>query len=102
MSTSWIWMFSKAPSPVILKFPAPCALKLEQSKFHSMCHADGARNPRLLALSLPVLVHRTSVAKVDCGWRVVVGAATVVLVTVVAGARGVTAGSGAAHSREHP
>src|SRR5215218_6039956 len=94
MSTSWIWMLSKSPSPVILKFPAPWALKLEQSKLHSMCHAGGARNPRLLPLSLPVLVHRMSGARVDRAWPVVVGAAAVVLVTVVVGARVATAGSG--------
>src|SRR5215211_5708375 len=87
MSTSWIWMLSKAPSPVILKFPAPWALKLEQSKLHSMCQADGARNPRLLPLSLPVSVHRTSGARVDCGRRVVVGVVAVVPVTVVVDAR---------------
>src|SRR5215212_9155290 len=83
-------MSLKAPSPVILKFPPSTLLKSEQSKFHSMCQADGARNRRLLPLSLLVLVHRTSEARVDWGWLVVGTTVAVALVTVVVDTRVVT------------
>src|SRR5215211_123500 len=87
-------MSFKAPSPVILKFPPSTLLKSEQSKLHSMCQADGARNRRLLPLSLLVLVHRTLEARVDGARRVVGTAGAVVVVTVVVDARVVTVGPG--------
>src|SRR4029453_10888170 len=61
MATFSIWTCcSKAPSPVILKFPPPYLSKLVQSKAHWMRQRSGARNPGLRSPPVPWARHSTS------------------------------------------